>query len=367
MIPFDTLVIPPDSPRRITGRHFTQRQFKQLTLPEVYFIQCTFTDISLADVVARNVHFEHCHFTRLSLNGGQVENCTFRFCKFNDISARGLSLLNASCIEVQWQGCYFTDCLIERWLLSQCQLDDAHLQNIQLHYWTVQSTPITRLTMTDSKMQDSNWHGCLIQQSVWKNSQIIRQVMGSCVLKGCQYKAIGSDILVWSECQLEHVDFCHQPLANSNFHKTQLTQCWLSHADLSAALFSEAHIDGCDLSMTQLAAAQFVDATLSDCNLAAANLQKASLLRANLTRCDLTQANFTQADLRGCILNASSLQASKLSRTRLHGAQIPTLDTPLQMPDPLLIQIDNWYGRHQPGPKNNPQFPSVPSGASRYV
>lgn len=36
MTPSDTPIMPPDSPRRIIGRHFTQRQLQQLTLSEVY-------------------------------------------------------------------------------------------------------------------------------------------------------------------------------------------------------------------------------------------------------------------------------------------------------------------------------------------
>lgn len=58
MTPSDTPIMPPDSPRRIIGRHFTQRQLQQLTLSEVYFIQCTFTDISFAEIAVRNIHLK---------------------------------------------------------------------------------------------------------------------------------------------------------------------------------------------------------------------------------------------------------------------------------------------------------------------
>lgn len=119
---------------------------------------------------------------------------------------------------MQWQGCYLTGCLIERWLLTSCQLDDAQLQDIQLNYWTVQDTLMTHLTMrtANARFQLAWLHYPAVSV---ENSELIRQVMGSCVLKECQYQAIQSDTVVWSQCQLEQVDFRHQPLENSNFHK----------------------------------------------------------------------------------------------------------------------------------------------------
>lgn len=359
--------LPPEQLRRIVGKHFRQRQLRGLSLSKVYFIDCRFSDLTFSHGDLRDCHFENCQFNRITLQQGLVENCTLRSCVLHDIDADRVSVYQLDCLENDWVNCVLKQCKIERWLLSGSQIRQALWQDIQLAYWTAVNTPIADLVMTGGSLQDANWHACRLQNTDWQQVAITRQVMGSCEMHDCRYQKIVSNTLVWSRCQFELTVLSHLPLANASFHHCVLKNCRLDHSDLSSALFGEATLENCDLTHAQLSGAQFCDAQLIGCHLATANLQQASFLGARLEWCDLTEANLNKADLRSCNLRTSSLQASTLHQARLHGAQLQPLDITLAMPDPLLNQIDSWYHRHQPGPKNQPTSFPIPSGASRYV
>ncbi|MBW7984127.1 pentapeptide repeat-containing protein [Enterobacillus tribolii] len=357
----------PDKPRRIVGKSFRRRKIGSLALAQVCFTDCIFTDLEIGDLTAQGLHFERCQFRNVRFLGGRLDVCTLQQCQVDNFSAQDFSMFNFSCLESTWREIRLQECLIERWMMSGCRLEQAQWQNVRISYWTAQNTPVDGLTMTDGEMQDGNWHGCVLRRIDWKNTSLIRQVMGSCILEECRYKDNACDILVWSSCQLRGLDLRNLNLANAGFQNSRLQECRFEKCSLEAAQFNGADILRCDFSQANLSNAQFTDATLTGCGFTSARLTRASLLRAKLVKCSLVRADLSHADMRYSDLKTTLLQSAITDKTRLHGAQLQILDCALQTPEPLMGQIDNWYQHHQPGPVEPAQFPPLPSGASRYV
>lgn len=357
----------PDLPRRIVGKHFRKRCVNTVALGQVYFVDCTFSDLTFTQFDARELHFERCSFHNVRLHGGKLDTCSVRFSTLNGLHMQEMAIANFTGLETNWYDLTLEQCLAERWVMAGCSLDNARWQASSISYWTAQNTPVTHLTAQQCDMQDGNWHGCTLAHVTWHECAITRQVMGSCELRACGYAGNVCDILVWSACRLQGLDLSKLNLTNSSFQNSQLQDCRFTQSTLNAAQFNGATLEQCDFSKACADDAQFTDAALSGCQFIETSLKRALLLRTRLTRCNLMQANLSHADLRASDLRSSPLQPAITHKTRLHDAQLLPLDWALKTPEPLMAQIDSWYQRHQPGPQEPGHFPPLPSGASRYV
>ena len=357
----------PETARRIHGKHFRRRQLRDVTLTQILFSHCTFSQLTLAHFQGKTLYFENCSFSNVTLQGVSLARCLFRQCQLENIRVADFRFLHLSCLESSWRGLDLRQGLAERWLVTGGRLDEVSGDKVAIHYWTAQDVVFSRCRLRASKMQDATWYGSKLSGVIWQACSLIRQVMGSCQLERCRYTGNQCDTLVWSHCQLHKINFRQLKLENASFQQSQLYACNLKGCNLGAALFTHAALSRCDLSYAQLPWAQLTDAVVRDCHLVATRLTHSCLRRAHLSACHLLQTDFTRADLRCADVSDSPLGVARTANARFHGAQLHPRDRHLQTTEPLLMQIEKWYSQHQPGPQIRSHSPLPPTGVHHYV
>lgn len=329
--------------------HFNNVTFEACHFRKLYFERCVMDNVQVMACNISELTFTDCHIQRLTLNGGVVEQCLF--------------------LAGQLNHALFWNSRIEGLTFNGVSAAEMRLEKVQLARWTAASSSFHQLTVVDSLFHDGGWYQSRLTDSCWQGGTLRRQAMNRCLLDRVSYRANYGDSShnVWSECELNQVDWRGFSLIGACLMNSRAAQCDFSASAMANAVLTAGYFSHCCFNQAEMTFCQATDVQFIHCDFSGAALAQARLAGSVLEHCQVTGANFSRADMREMTVKETAFSGTGSSDgARTHGASgLPAG----REQDPLLMRLDAWYQINQPGRQAETTPPAGPrrGGGSRYV
>jgi uncharacterized protein YjbI with pentapeptide repeats len=356
----------------VTDRSFRGSRLAGASWKKMHFLRCDFTGAQFVDCTLADIRLDECTLDDACLRGCRISDCAM----FGSRAA-GAELVDCTLTQMATTQCQLTELAIagsriEYWSLTDTALDGLICRRSDVAYLTVHDMPAGQVCFSGGRLHDAVWFGCHLSDSRFDELELVRQVMGQCVLERCDYRQVSGQSATWHDCSLDEVILSAWTLERASFHRSRLRQCDFSDAQLSGALFAEANLAGCILRRADLTMAVFDDAVIEGGYCEDARAAGSRWRRARLARNAFDRASLRDGDLRYAEWVGNELAGTAFAGALMHGID-PDIVTATntgadfsgaRFHDEVLGQIDAWHRQTPTGPA-----PVVTTfrGGQRYV
>lgn len=244
---------------------------EETTWDLIHFVDCAFTDSTLAAAVMRHCRFERCTFDGVNLSRMTLIECDFEECVFNETRP----------VEQVIVQCRFTKCTFEN------------------------------CTSAETTLQSVVW-----RDGTWKSCQIIEELWGEVVFEDMTFDEVSiSETQQWKStyrrCTMDKVFFMGKGLAYATIEDVSM--------DRSAAI-GYAKLDGSTLARTRITRSGFTSTSFKDVAIApSCSFEACDFGLAQFTNTTLDQVQFVRCTFAGSVWSGAQARAAWMIDCALRG------------------------------------------------
>lgn len=200
--------------------------------------------------------------------------------------------------------------------ITKIRLDEAVMQNKEIHASIFENCDMKRVDMTQSRLSKVRFHGIRMHRINMKgivanglsieHSEAMEADFADSRLFASSFRDTNTSNAVFSNSQVVDTKFVNCAMYNADFSHSTLVKTGFTDYNFQNIMLNNAHFAGC---------------VLIDCNLSAANLQGADFSSALMLRVRLNDANLTDARFDGAVIIGCSFERCQGSEKQLHTLQ----------------------------------------------
>ncbi len=308
--------------RNLSSLYITRQKWVNLKLREMVFRDTVFDEVDFSGTDFSYNRFENCTFTNCFFVENTVPKLAFIDCSFTDSTME-----NIVCEDGLWENCRFDFCNI-----SRVRFIKGNLKSLNCS-----TTSVKDSEWTETILANCSFDFCKLEHPLFSKSDFHRVFFSSSQISEGSFKSSHGEILSFSRCNFKMADFSETVFKRIEFEKSfidkmKASQChWIGltcentqapKIDLSNSVLEKVYVRECDFSEGNFRKTVSKEATFT-----LSILRKADFFHANLFRADFSgsklgmtlfrEANLFEADFNGIALKDNDFSGADLRRTLL--------------------------------------------------